>query len=386
MMRPFSLKTRLWHTLSGLKWLLALALAFCAPMSVSARDIKVTVDASYAEYLLDIVCTGNEVDEKFLRAYAPLQSQIEHHTSMSDKRNFNTFVTSLQAASKCEVPEKDVFRFEPIIEDKDKFETVVAFFKEQGPAIEAFVGETLAPYLPEDLEYEGDLILSVIGNPCGGFAVSGRFYLALNCLTGSYQEDFETAKLISTHEIFHDMQHNFFFEKGMDFKDVTTPDEGYRFLFQQLLMEGTAEYVADSRQITGSGFLSNLLKGFSDNGNSQMAQHIRTFGYAADIIGDYDDWHTRLHDMFMMGFTGAGRQIFYYAGAGMARHMEATLGRASLVCVMHLPAEQFVLAYQSAALSSPNEVAGPLSPAMIDIAKRMSDERTADLRYESCLE
>ncbi|WP_417465849.1 DUF5700 domain-containing putative Zn-dependent protease [Kordiimonas sp.] len=366
-------------------WLLALVLICCTPLGASAQDIRVTVNASYAEYLLGMVCTGKDVDEEYLRTYAPLQSQIEHHTSMSNRRNFDAFLTSLKAASRCEVPENDVFRFAPIIEDKAKFETVVSFFKQQGPAIESFVGETLAPYLPTDLDYEGDLILSIIGNPCGGFAVSGRFYLALNCLAGAYQEDFETAKLISTHEIFHDMQHNFFFEKGMDFKDVTTPDEGYRFLFQQLLMEGTAEYVADSRHITGSGFLSTLLKGFSDNGNAYMAQHIRTFGYAADVIGTYPDWRARLHDMFMMGFTGAGRQLFYYAGAGMARHMEETLGREPLVCVMHLPAEQFILAYQSTALSSPSEVAVPLNPAMIAIANSMSNEHPAGLRYESCL-
>lgn len=350
-----------------------------------AQSLDIRVNSEYAEKLLDVVCSGNEVDEAFWRGYEPLLGQIKHHTSNKNIRNMEAFLSGLRAASACEVPENDVFRFRAVIERQQAFKDAVAFFKENTASTEAYVRDTLTAYLPEGLTYEGGLTLSVVGNPCGGFATTGNFYLALNCLTESYEAELSTAQLVAAHEIYHDIQLKYFYGDEIELKNVETRTDAYRFLLRGLLLEGSAEYVTNSRTITGTGTLSDLLKGFADNGYAQQARYIRSVGYAADIIADHSDWRERLDDIFMTGLTGAGRQTFYYAGAAMAGHIEATYGRQALICILPLPAEQFVRAYQAAAEDSENENAPPLSPTMVTVVEGLGKDRTASQRFEHCI-
>ncbi|WP_428409361.1 DUF5700 domain-containing putative Zn-dependent protease [Hyphococcus sp.] len=350
-----------------------------------AQSIRIGVDSSLADYLLDAVCSGEPLDEAYVRSLPVVQSQVKHHTGLSATRDMDAFVEGLKAAAACRVPEKDVYLFGPLVEEKEKFREEVAFFKERSAEIESYVAETLAPYAPDDLDYEGALVVSVVGNNCGGFSMDGRFYLALNCLRDSYEEEYETAKLLSAHETYHAIQYAFFHPFDEDINRVKTVDDAFDYLFMNLLLEGTAELAADSRALTGSGRLTDFMKDMARGAYRNLPLHIRNFGYAGDILAAGGDVQRRIRDIYETGFTGGGGQVFYYVGAFMGRVIEETYSREALVCILALPPEQYVRAYQAAAKEAERDDAPPLSAAMEKAADRLSKKRGKDQRYEACI-
>jgi hypothetical protein len=357
--------------------------------AASAQSIKMNVDSSLADYLLETVCSNMDVDEDRLRSSPLVQAQIKHHTNLSQTRNFDALLAGLEAASRCEVPEKDVYRFGPIVENKEKFEATVAFLKGRASEIETFVVESLTPFVPEDLDYSGNIVLSIVGNPCGGFASEKYFFLALNCLTAGHEEEYSAIKVVSAHEVFHALQHEFFYPRSKDLEEIESRDDAIEYLFRWLMFEGTAEYAADSRQIEGSGTLTEFLTGFSENGYKQIALYIEFLSYTAEILtagSDAEDHKERLRNIYNLGFSGSGRQVFYYTGAAMAGHMDKTYGRDALICIFRLPTEQFVRAYHAAALKSPSGEMVPLGETIVKAADRISRKRGKDLRFERCVD
>lgn len=356
--------------------------------SASAQAIKVDVDSSLADYLLESVCSTREVDDERLRSSPLVQAQVRHHTSLSQTRNFDALLAGLEAASRCEVPANDVYRFGPIVESKEVFAATVAFLKSHAREIEDFVTESLTPFVPEDLEYSGSIVLSIVGNPCGGFASEEYFFLAVNCLTGAHEEEYSAIKVVSAHEVFHALQHEFFYPGGNDFAEVESLDDAIEHLFRWLLFEGTAEYAVDTRQIEGSGTLTKFLTTFAENGYQQIPLHIEFFSYAAEILtagSNSEDYRERLRNIYSLGFSGAGRQVLYYAGAAMTGHIDRTYGRDALICIFRLPPEQFVRAYHTAALRSAGEETAPLAETVVQAAARISRKRDETLHFEACV-
>ncbi len=375
----FVFKTQ-WQLLRG-----ALAGALVVIISAAAaeaKSIRLEVSSGLADYLLDTVCSGEAVDEAYVRSLPVVQAQVKHHTGLTEARDMDAFIKGLNAAAECRVPENDVYLFGPLVEEKEKFRAAVAFFKERSAEIEAYVAETLSPYAPEDLDYEGALVLSVVGNNYGGFSMDGRFYLALNCLRNSYEEEYETAKLLSAHETYHAIQYAFFhpFDEGIN--RVKTVDDAFDYLFMNLVLEGTAELAADSRALTGSGLLTDFMKDLARGAYRNLPLQTRRFGYAADILEGGGDVQQRIRDIYETGFTGGGGQVFYYVGAAMGRIIDDRYGRDALVCILALPPEQFVRAYQSAA---GGEDAPALSAAMEKAANRLGKKRAKTSRYETCV-
>ncbi|WDI31117.1 hypothetical protein PUV54_14270 [Hyphococcus flavus] len=357
-----------------------------ATQHAAAQNIGVTIDAGLAEFLLSKVCSGETIDEDEVRAMHVVQSQVKHHDNLTGNRDMDALIDGLKSAAQCETPENDAYLFGPVVEETQKFRDAVAFFKSRAPEIEAYVAESLAAYAPADLEYQGELVLSIVGNNCGGFSMDGRFYLALNCLRDSYEQEFSAAKIISAHETYHAVQYAFFYPFEEDIARVKTRDDAFDYLFMNLLIEGTAEYAADSREVEGEGLLTNLLKRFARSGYRQAAYLTRVFGYTADMLNAGDDIRARIEDVYNLGFGGGNGQVFYYAGAVMAGHVEEAFGRDALICIMGQPPEQFVRAYQAAALRASDEAVPVLAPSMVKAAKRLSDKRERNLRYERCVQ
>jgi hypothetical protein len=353
--------------------------------AANAQRIDLNIDSSLADYLLEVVCSGEKVDEAYLRSSPFVQAQVRHHTSLSPVRNMDALLAGLEVASRCEIPERDVFRFGPIVEDKGRFEATVDFLKIRAPEIERFVVTSLAPYAPEDFDFSGAMALSIIGNPCGGFASEGYFFLAINCLTAGYEEEFSAIKVVSAHEVFHALQHGFFYPGSFELEGVESHDEALELLFRWVMFEGTAELVADSRQIEGSGVLTDFLTGFAESGYQQIPLYIDLISYAGEILTAGDDYSDRLANIYKLGFAGGGRQALYYAGATMASHMDKTYGREALICIFRLPPEQFVRAYQAAALRSASEEAVPLGQTIMMGADRISRKREDGLAFERCV-
>lgn len=363
----------------------AVMLALAAAGTAQAQSIALDVNSDLADYILDITCSGEPVDEAYVRSLPVVQSQVKHHTGLIATRDMDAFVNGLKAASDCEVLEDDVYLFGPVVEEKEKFQATVDYFKSRSGDIEAFVFDTLAPYAPADLDYEGQLVLSIVGNNCGGFSMDGQFYLALNCLRDSYEDEYATARLLSAHETYHAVQYAFFYPFDEDIARVETKDDAFDYLFMNLLLEGTAEFVADSRDLSGSGGITGFMIRMARGAYRNMPLNIRTFGYMADILEAGGDVDQRIRDIYENGFTGGGGQVFYYVGAAMSRMIEEIYGREALVCIIAQPPEQFVRAYQAGAKKLARDDAPPLSEAMEKAANRLNKKRVKDLRYEACL-
>ena len=373
------------RVLRSLKSLAFLVLAVAAMTDgARAQIITVDVDPWLADYLLEAVCSGEEIDEARLRSSPLARAQVEHHTSFSRARNMDALLDGLRAASRCEVPENDVFRFRAVVEDKAAFEATVDFLRSRASEIEAHVRESVLPYVPQDLRYSGNIALSIVGNPCGGFASGDYVFLALNCLRGNHEQEYSAIKVVSAHELFHALQERFFWPDSTALEDVTTLDDAFALFFHWLMWEGTAEFVSDSRNIDGSGVLAETLSGFADHGYGHIPLYTEFLGYAADMLAAGDDYQHRLKNLYSLGFAGTGRQVFYYAGAAMAGHLERTWGRGTLICIFHLPPEQFVRAYHAAASQSSGQEALPLGDTVTAAANRLSNERDAALRFEGC--
>lgn len=345
-------------------------LAVSSFVFASGPDVRVSVDTSLADYVLEFACSNEAIDEERLRSSKLLQAQIKHHAGNSDLFSMDGFIEAARAAANCEVLDRDLYRFRYVVEDREQLARAVAFLKAHEAELSGFVVDRIAPYFPRDREYAGEIVLVAASWSCGGFSMDGLFFVDVPCVAASIEDEFEAVKILSAHETYHALQYEFFTPFSEDMSRVDTPDEAQAFLFLNLLLEGTAEYVADSRDVPGEGTLASIFRKFARQGYRQLDEHFRWLDYASTILAVDLDSNRRIRDVYDFGFSGGTGQKFYYVGAAMAAKIEARFGRDALVCVMALSPEQFVLAYD-AALGAAADDEYPLGAATLAAARRL---------------
>ncbi len=366
----------IWRTLTG-----CLIITGLTVQPAQAGNIDLSIDSSLADYVLEVSCSGEPIDVERLRTSKVLQAQIKHHSGLNKKFTMDAYIEGLQAASRCETLEPDLFRFRYAVNEKEGLAQAVAFLKShQAELVDFVVGKT-APYFPSDRGYKGEIVLSAAGMSCGGFSMDGAFFIDVPCVAGNVEDEFAAIKILSAHETYHALQYAFFSPFNEDMQVVDTPAAAQHYLFMSLLVEGTAEYVADSREVTGEGSLARLFRDFAAKGYPLVNFNLRMVGYAAEVLGHPDDSNNRVHDMYKLGFLGNTGQEFYYVGAVMAQKIEAAFGREALVCIIAQTPEQFVLAYDAAA-SKPGTDAAPIGPGAIRAAQELG---VGEVSYQVCL-
>lgn len=363
-----------WRALTG--WLVAASFSAAA----QASNIELSIDSSLADYVLAVSCSGEAVDEPRLRASTILQTQIKHHSGMNERYSIDAYIEGLKAASRCETPADDIFRFRYAVEEKEELAKAIAFLNEHEDELLGFVVRKTAPYFPPDRPFSGSIVLSAAGQSCGGFSMDGAFFIDLPCVAGAIEEEFQAIKILAAHETYHALQYAFFAPFDEDMKRVDSPAAAQSYLFMSLLLEGSAEFVADSREVTGEGSLARLFRNFAAKGYRRAGTNLRMIGYAAEVLGQAGDSNRRVRDMYALGFMGDNGQPFYYAGAVMAQTIEAAFGREALVCIMALTPEQFVLAYDAAAQK--DEEASPIGRGAVHAALALGAEKRS---YSDCV-
>lgn len=345
-------------------------LTACA-LTARAQSIELSIETGLADFVLETACSGKPVDEEMLRASKVLQTQIKHHFGLSERYTMDAYIEGLQAASRCEVLENDIFRFRYVVNQKPEVEGAMAFLKSHEQEIVDFVLAKTAPYFPADRSFEGEIVLSAAGQSCGGFSMDGMFFIDVPCVAGSIEQEYGAIKVLAAHETYHALQYAFFAPFSEDISQVTTPAQAWNYLFLNLLLEGTAEFVADSREITGEGMLAGYLEKFAKSGYRGVNANLRMLGYAAEILGRGNDSNRRMKDIYSYGFSGENGQPFYYVGAVMAEEIEAALGTEALVCIIALTPEQFVLAYHEVASNAVNDAA-PIGEGAVFAARELA--------------
>ena len=347
-----------------------------------AGSVEVRIDASLADYIVELSCSGEDIDEDWLRGSRLLQTQIRHHAGNAPHLTMDAFVAGARAAARCEVLDPDPYRFRYVVEDRESIARAVAYFKAHERELAAFVGEKTAAYFPPERTYAGDIVIVAASFSCGGFSMDGAFYIDVPCVAGAVDDEFEAVKTLAAHETYHALQYTFFTPFSEDIAAVESADAAQAFLFLNLLLEGTAEYVADSRDVPGEGQLARILRRFAERGYRQLDEHFRWLDYAATVLAEDRGSNRRIRDIYDFGFTGGNGQPFYYVGTRMARQIEDVFGREALVCIIAQSPEQFVLAYYAASGSDGQAQTYPIGPAALAAARKLAVDTEA---FRSCL-
>jgi hypothetical protein len=365
-----------WRTLTGCLIFAGLA----AP--AQAGNVDLSIDSSLADYVLEVSCSGEPVDEERLRASKVLRAQIKHHSGLREKYSMDAYIEGLKAASRCETLEEDIFRFRYAVNEKEELGRAIAFLKSHEDELVAFVIGKTAPYFPADKQFSGEIVLSAAGLSCGGFSMDGAFFIDVPCIAGDVEDEFSAIKILSAHETYHAMQYVFFAPFDEDMQVINTPAAAQDYLFMSLLTEGTAEYVADSREVTGEGPFAKLSADSAAKGHRKVNTNMRMVGYAAEVLGRPGNSKQRVGDMYRLGFSGETGQVFYYVGAAMAKTIEAAFGREALVCIIALTPEQFVLAYDAASAKAVTD-ATPIGAGAVRAAQKLGAGKVS---YQECLQ
>jgi hypothetical protein len=355
-------------------FLLIAALAAGGIAPASAQNVQIAVDTSLADYILEFTCSGEEIDETRLRSSRLLQAQIKHHSGNSDQFTMDGFIDAAKAAASCEVLERDLYRFRYVVEDREQIARAIDFLKEREAELSAFVVEKIAPYFPPDNQFSGEIVLAAASWSCGGFSMDGAFFVDVPCVAPSIEDEFHAVKILSAHETYHALQYAFFAPFNEDMSAVDTPEAAQAYLFLSLLLEGTAEFVADSRDVTGEGTLATIFRDLARQGYGRLASHFRWLDYASTVLAVDETSNRRIRDIYDFGFSGSTGQKFYYVGASMARKIEAVFGRDRLVCVISLSPEQFVLAYDAALEQAGEDSDHPVGPSTLAAALRLGQK------------
>jgi hypothetical protein len=357
------------------------ALAAGGTVGANSQNVHITVDTSLADYILEFTCSGEEIDESRLRNSRLLRAQIKHHSGNSDLFTMDGFIEAAKAAASCEVRERDLYRFRYVVEDREQIARAIAFLKEHEAELSAFVVEKIAPYFPPQQQYSGEIVLVTASWSCGGFSIDGAFFVDVPCVAPSIEKDFQAVKILSAHETYHALQYAFFAPFDEDMSPIDTPEEAQAHLFLNLLLEGTAEFVADSRNVQGDGTLAVIFRDLASQGYARLASHFRWLDYALTVLAVDEDSNRRIRDMYHFGFSGSTGEKFYFVGATMARKIEAVFGRDRLVCVISLSPEQFVLAYDAALEQVDEEGDHVVGVSTLAAARRLGEKNNS---YKNC--
>lgn len=365
----------------------SLAAALAAAMIYSQAalaEVAITIDTSLADQTLALMCTGQPVDEAAVRASPVVQAQVQHNSGLRDTATMDAYVAALRAASACQPPTPDPFRVGDVIANAAAYRAKVDALKARQDQLAVAVAERIQRYLPEGMDYRGDVVLAVPYFSCGGFSARGRFFIDVRCLAEDLDSEGEALTMLVAHETYHAIQNDLFFDEevGAD----TTTHGALEGLFMPLLWEGTAAYVGRSGgalPTDGGGPMTQLNRRFASENTQRLRTNFALMTILFENVRRAEEPEPAMRMARSIGFSGGTYQeMGYFVGAQMAGDIEAAWGRAALVCVMRLPGEQFVLAHDVVAGASAEMLR--LGPAAIEAARYVARRRGGQHGFQQC--
>ncbi len=371
-------------------------LAFCAVILAGmqaqakerAANIRIDFNTQFAESLLDIACSNKAVDEAQFRSSTLLKSQIAHHERFGERFSYENYIEGLKKISRCETPSPDPFRFTALVERRDEITNALALLQRREKALARDVQKMLAPYAPDGMDFSGSVVIAAASFSCGGFAEGADFFIDLQCVSSEIEEEVGAIQYLSAHETYHAIQHQFVPKPAQtEAAQITNTDEARDFIFHKLILEGTASYVADFRDVDGTGRYSSFSRDLAKSNYRRLGSNFLLFDYLIESLGaGAEPASQRAQDVYDLGFGGQFEELFYYVGAQMAAEIDADFGSSALVCIMQLPSENFVLAYERAT-DHGDRLADShlLRPATYDAARSLAATRGAASRLGACI-
>lgn len=363
----------------------ALAVAlFSFVQTPAAAEVSIAIDTSLADRALSLVCTGAPVDEEAVRASPIVRAQISHNAGLRAAATMDAYVAGLRAASACVAPEQDPFNIAGLIEQRESLRAKVAALIARQDALTLAVAQRLERYMPPGASFAGSVVIAVPYFSCGGFAADDHFFIDIACLAEDIDADAVALELLVAHETYHVIQERHF-RPVPDLEAVSTRRDALGAFFGHLLIEGTATHVGDPLDLpqSGGGPYTRLGRSFHTENARRMEHNFNLLTILIDYVARARDPGPGVYQAAMIGFAGnTYEEMGYSVGARMARDIEAAWGAPALVCVMLLPAEQFVLAHDAATAGQAGALR--LGPPAVAAARSLSQRRPRADRFETC--
>ncbi len=367
-------------------WITLAALFAAAP--ASAQSVHVDIDISAAQRLLEIACSGTEiVDSEFTESPA-VQSQIEHHREFADRFSMENYLVGLRALSKCETPDPDPFRFKSLVEKRPLMEQSIDYLTANRDDLIKRVHENLLPYVPADMEFDGKAIIAAASFSCGGFSNRGLFFIDLPCLAPDIEGEYEAIAQLITHETYHAIQNGFASKPMVVKEEVSTDVQAWDYMFHRLAIEGSASFVGNMRDIKGDGRYAKYSRDVAKRSFRHLAYNFQLLGILMEAIGNEPERvKERFPEIYGLAFDGSFGELSYFTGQQMTAEIVHSFGAQSLPCLLAQPPENFALAYDRALADGDNlEKSEKLPSAIVEIAGRLSNERTTSIGIDACLD
>lgn len=361
-------------------------LALLGPGAALAQDVSVDIDTRGAERLLEIACSGAEVDTAEFTGSELLRSQLAHHGRFGDRYNMDNYLAGVRSIAACEAPEPDPFRFSSLVERRGEMEKAIAYLADRRERIGAEVARLLTPYVPAGMTFDGQAVLAGASFSCGGFAQDGAFFVDIPCIAADIEGEYEAVVKLIAHETYHAIQSRFAPGAGVELSQVSSVEEALDYLFTDLVLEGTASHVADMRNIAGDGRYASFSRSVARRNFAHLDYDYRLLDYLIEaLVREPGRVAERAPEIIGLAFDGAYDEHGYFVGQQMAAEIEHSFGPAAIPCVLALPAENYVLLYDAALQDGDNmEQSSPFARSTLEAARWLAGRRTPPLGLGAC--
>ncbi|GAB5486727.1 MAG: hypothetical protein Pars2KO_02970 [Parasphingorhabdus sp.] len=363
---------------------------FLLTLVVTALPVKaqtIDIDISQANRLLEIACSNARIDRNEFSNSSIVQKQVEHHRTFAKRFTMENYLKGIEAAARCEILEKDPYRFRYLVEQRPLMEKSISYLLTKRSDLTSRVRSNIAPYLPEGFDFQSKVIIAAASFSCGGFSRDELFYIDLPCLSTDIEGEYEAiAKLIS-HEAYHAMQNTFASKPMVEEENVRTELQAWDYMFHRLAIEGSAAFIGDMRNIKGDGRYAKFSRNLAQRNFRQLSYNFDLLAFMMEAVAhDPDSLAERFPKIYALAFDGGFGEPSYFTGQQMTAEIVHSFGPKSLPCLLALPPEEFALGYHAALADGDNlKQSEALAPAIVNFANQLKETRSQPLVAESCM-
>ena len=328
-----------------------LAVSLCQ-FAGSAHGQEVTLDASSGKAVLDALKNPKlELAEALSVAGLPgNQGLIRKANSYHIAATTETFAEALIASAhgtSLDTPTAKNLGFDRLKQKADDLAALIAKIEAHPDEFQAWVVERVGSFSPKSsmVRISGYL---VVGGNSGGFAFDEpKFYLNL-----SYFNEFETAKVVLAHELYHAVQAVYSVEKDDTWlKPESSTAKGrarqqvcanLSNLFANLYQEGSASYVGDPMLLDEqTGPLAKKTRAELQDGLNNLHNHLTLMELS--VVGLEAKKPVPFDDVYALGFYVP--EPLYKLGYVMAKAIATDEGPQSLTKFLGEPGYSFAKHY-----------------------------------------
>ncbi|WP_417460894.1 DUF5700 domain-containing putative Zn-dependent protease [Kordiimonas sp.] len=303
-------------------------------LPVAART-EVSVDASNAQAILAEICSGTEISEQQIKNDTHIQTMLRHFSQFRSYFTMENYIAERRSAALCEKSQQNYFRFNQLVEEKDKIASFLNdVMTQRSPSSE--VTAMISPYAPANLSYEGTAMLMVGTPSCGGWSAGSTFYVDLPCIS----DDPKGLLYLIAHESYHGVQATFM-------QQTFTPNTPAELL-NNVLREGSALHIASFSKIEGGGRYTELSREQEADNTRRLEQNFELLDMAVSYLQRHpgEQAYGAANNIGLSGSYGAP---FYSVGAKIIETVSTSDSQAAVVCYLEKNPLALYVRYQEVA-------------------------------------